>query len=133
MTTVRDVMSREVEFLETSETAADAASFLACHEVGAIPLCQPDGSLAGVVTDRDIVVKVVALGKDPQRCSLSDLAEPTDALAVGLDDSVEEVAAIMTRHRIGRLPVTDNDRLIGLVTHGDVARSLSFGHSWGDL
>ena len=133
MARVRDVMSREVEFLQTSETAADAASYLACHERGAIPLCQPDGSLAGVVTDRDIVVKVVARGKDPEAFSLSDLAEPTDALAVGVNDSVEDVAAIMARHDLRRLPVTDNDRVVGLVSQDDIARSLSFGRSWGDL
>ncbi|MGP0032174.1 MAG: CBS domain-containing protein [Acidimicrobiales bacterium] len=133
MVTVREVMRDDVEYLRTSETAADAASFLACHEVGAIPLCQPDGSLAGVVTDRDIVVKVVAQGKDPRAFPLSALVETSEAHAVGPDDPVEEVAAIMARYQVRRLPVTDNDRIIGLVTHADVARSLSLGHAWGDL
>jgi CBS domain-containing protein len=133
MPTVRDVMCDEVEVLQLSNTAADAAFVLASRGIGVIPLCQPDGRLAGTVSDRDIVVKVVAMGKDPKAFSLADLAELSEAVAVGLDDPVEDAAAVMTRYQIERLPVIDNDRVVGLVKQVDIARSLSFGRSWADL
>ena len=67
MKTVRDVMRGDIEVLRTTETAADAACYLAAHPEDAVPLCLADGSLAGSVSSRDIVAKVVAKGLDPRR------------------------------------------------------------------
>jgi CBS domain-containing protein len=132
MRTVRDVMSGYIEVLRTTETAADAASYLASHNEDAVPLCLSDGSLAGAVSNRDIVAKVLAKGLDPREVSLAALAEPGDALALDADVTVEEAASIMCRHHRERLPVTDGDRVIGLVTQRDVARSLQFHPSWAE-
>ena len=76
MRTIRDVMHGEVEVLHTSETVADAACFLARHDAEAAPLCQSDGSLAGTVSNRDIVTRVVAEGRDPRQVSLAEFAGP---------------------------------------------------------
>ncbi len=76
MRTIRDVMSGDVDVLRTTDTAADAACFLASHGEDSAPLCQSDGSLAGTVSARDIVAQVVAKGRDPRQVSL---AEFTDA------------------------------------------------------
>ena len=133
MATVRDVMSQQVEYLQTSHTAADAASFLASHRVGSVPLCHADGRLAGIVTERDIVVKVVALGEDPREFVLSDLAGQCEAFGVGLDDAVEDAVAMMAQHQVGHIPVVEGDRVVGLVDRGAVARSLMLGHSSADL
>jgi CBS domain-containing protein len=85
MRTVRDVMSWDIEVLRTTETAADAASYLATHNEDAVPLCLSDGSLAGTVSNRDIVAKVMATGLDPRDVSLAELAEPSDAVAIDAD------------------------------------------------
>ena len=132
MRTVRDVMSGHIEVLQTTETAADAASYLASHVEESVPLCLSNGSLAGTVSNRDIVSKVVAKGLDPREVRLKDLAEPADALAVDADATVEDAVAYMSRHHRTRLPVTDGDRVIGLVTQRDAARSASFRPSWVD-
>lgn len=132
MRTVRDVMSGDIEVLRTSETAADAASFLAAHVEDSVPLCLSDGRLAGAVSNRDIVVKVVAKGLDPREVRLDELVDPGDALALEAGVSVEDAVAYMCRHHRNRLPVTDGNRVIGLVTQRDVARSLSFRPSWVD-
>jgi CBS domain-containing protein len=132
MRTVRDVMSGDIDVLQTSETAADAASYLASHVEESVPLCLSDGSLAGTVSNRDIVSKVVAKGLDPREVRLEDLAEPDDALALDADVPVEDAVAYMSRYHRTRLPVTEGNRVIGLVTQRDAARSVSFRPSWVD-
>ncbi len=132
MRTVRDVMSGHIEVLRTSETVADAASYLAAHVDESVPLCLSDGSLAGTVSNRDIVTKVVAKGLDPRRVRLEELAEPGDVPALDASVTVDDAVAYMCRHHRTRLPVTDGDRVIGLVTQRDVARSVAFRPSWAD-
>ncbi len=132
MRTVRDVMSGHIEVLRTSETAADAASYLASHLEDSVPLCLSDGSLAGTVSNRDIVRKVVANGLDPREVRLEELVEPGDVLALEAGVTVDDAVAYMCRHDRTRLPVTDDNRVIGLVTRRDVARSVSFRPSWVD-
>jgi CBS domain-containing protein len=125
-------MSRDVEVLRTTETAAEAAGYLAGHVDDAVPLCQSDGSLAGSVTGRDILAKVVAKGLDPRQVHLADLAQLEDAVAVGIDVSVEEAANVMCRHRRSRLPVLEADRVVGSVAQRDVVRALTFQPFWFD-
>jgi CBS domain-containing protein len=125
-------MSGDIEVLQTSETAADAASYLASHVEESVPLCLSDGSLAGTVSNRDIVSKVVAKGLDPREVRLEDLAEADGALALDADVTVEDAVAYMSRHHRTRLPVTEGNRVIGLVTQRDAARSVSFRPSWVD-
>lgn len=132
MRTVRDVMSGNIEVLRTTETAADAASFLAAHVDDSVPLCLSDGSLAGTVSNRDIVAKVVAKGLDPREVILAEFAEPIDVPALDADLTVEDAASYMCREDRARLPVTSGNRVIGLVTQRDIARSLSFRPSWTD-
>jgi CBS domain-containing protein len=132
MRTVRDVMSGHIEVLRTSETAADAASYLASHVEESVPLCLSDGSLAGTVSNRDIVSKVVAKGLDPREVRLEELAEPGDVIALDVDLTVEDAVAYMCRHHRSRLPVTDDNRVVGNVTQRDVARSVSFRPAWVD-
>jgi CBS domain-containing protein len=126
-------MSHRVEYLQISATATDAALYLASRGVDAIPLCHPDGHLAGMLTEHELVVEVIAQGKDPAAFALADLAELPEFPAVGLDDAVEDVAVTMERHHAERLAVVDRGRLVGLVNRRDVARSLTFGQPWADL
>jgi CBS domain-containing protein len=125
-------MSGEIEVLRTTETAADAASYLASHLDESVPLCLSDGSLAGMVSNRDIVSKVVAKGRDPREVRLAELADSSDALALDVSVTVEDAVTFMCHHDRTRLPVTDGNRVIGLVTQRDIARSLSFRPSWVD-
>jgi CBS domain-containing protein len=125
-------MSGHIEVLRTSETAADAASYLASHVEESVPLCLSDGSLAGTVSNRDIVSKVVAKGLDPREVRLEEFAESGDVPALEASVTVEDAVAYMCRHDRSRLPVTDDKRVIGLVTQRDVARSASFRSPWAD-
>jgi CBS domain-containing protein len=133
MRTIRDVMHGDVEVLHTTQTAADAACFLASHDVEAAPLCQSDGSLAGSVSNRDIVTRVVAQGRDPGQVSLAEFAGGSDdALALDVDVPLEEAVALMSRHQQSSLPVLEQARVIGFVSQRDVARSICFQPPWAD-
>ena len=132
MRTVRDVMRPDIEVLRTTETAADAACYLAMHDDDQIPLCLSDGSLAGAVSNRDIVAKVVAKGLDAREVQLTELVEPADVLAIDIDVALDEAVSVMCRHRRARLPVVDSDRVVGTVTQRDAARALSFRPFWAD-
>jgi CBS domain-containing protein len=123
MTTAREVMSSGAECVRTDQSAADAARLMAELKVGALPICGPDNKIKGVVTDRDLVIKVIAPGRDPGKFPAGDLNQG-EAVTIGADDDTEEVLATMTRHKVRRLPVIDSDRLIGMVAVADVARSL---------
>ena len=133
MRIVRDVMHGDIEVLRTTETAADAACFLAAHSEDSVPLCQGDGSLAGTVSNRDIVARVVATGRDPHQVRLAEFAQPSGVLALDVDVSVDEAVAVMCQHDKERLPVVEGDRVVGFVTQRDAARSVAFRPPWDDV
>ncbi|MBI2709414.1 MAG: CBS domain-containing protein [Actinobacteria bacterium] len=132
MTTAREIMTPGVEYLKTDATVQEAAERLASADVGAIPVCRDDGKLYGVVTDRDIVVKVLAAGKDPASTTLEQVADQPEVVTIGADDSVEEALRTMKEHKVRRLPVIDGTELVGMVSQADIATHLPEGKV-GDL
>jgi CBS domain-containing protein len=123
MTTARDIMTPGAECVGAEETALDAARKMADLKVGALPICGTDNKLKGVLTDRDIVVRVLGVGKDPGATKAGELAQG-EAVTIGADDGVEEIMATMTEHKVRRLPVIDGHDLVGMVAQADVARAL---------
>jgi CBS domain-containing protein len=123
MTTARDIMTKAPECATVDETLVDAARKMRDLDVGALPICGSDNRLKGMVTDRDIAVKVVAEGRDPGSVKVGDLAEGKP-VTIGADDSVEEALRTMTSHGVRRLPVIDGHDLVGVVSQADIARNL---------
>jgi CBS domain-containing protein len=123
MTTARDIMTPGAECVGVQDTLVDAARRMRDLEVGAVPICGDDNKLAGMLTDRDIVVRCVAEGQDPGSVRVGDLADGKP-VTIGADDSVEEALATMSKHGVRRLPVIDGHDLVGLVSQADVARHL---------
>jgi CBS domain-containing protein len=121
--TARDVMSGGAECIGENDTIADAAKRLAELNVGALPICGEDNRLKGMLTDRDIVIKVVAQGKDPAGTKAGELGEGKP-VTIGADDSVEEALHTMKDHKVRRLPVIDGHDLIGIVSQADLARNV---------
>lgn len=132
MRTVRDVMHGDMQVLRTTETAADAATVLATHVEDTVPLCQSDGSLAGAVSTRALVARVVAPGRDPRTVSLAEFAGDGDTVALDIDISVEDAVALMCRHERSQLPVVEGERVVGRVTRREAACSVSFKAPWAD-
>jgi len=123
MTTARDIMHVGAECIGEHETVARAARRMRDLDVGALPICGDDGRLAGIITDRDIVIRCVAAGRDPQTVTARDLALGT-LYTIDADADVSQVLQVMEEHRIRRLPVTDSYRLAGMISEADVARHL---------
>jgi CBS domain-containing protein len=123
MTTAREIMTPDATYCPESATAIEAARKMADQGIGAMPVCDADGHLAGVVTDRDLAVKVVAQGGDPSM-PLSDLIDRAEVVTIGADDSVEEAIRTMKDHSVRRLPVIDGRSLVGMVSQADIARAM---------
>jgi CBS domain-containing protein len=120
--TAREIMTGGVDCVGENETVADAARKMAQLGVGALPICGDDDRLKGMLTDRDIVVKVIAEGKDPNSCKASELAQGKP-VTIGADDSLDELVRTMSQYQVKRLPVIDGHRLVGVVSESDVAQA----------
>ncbi|MFD8497448.1 CBS domain-containing protein [Amycolatopsis sp. NPDC059657] len=123
MTTAREIMTSDVTCVNASDTVLDAAKLMAQKDIGALPICGEDGRLKGMLTDRDVVVKVLAQGKDPRALHASELAQG-EAVTIGADDDASEILRTMTEYKVRRLPVIDGHKLVGVVAQADVARAL---------
>ncbi len=116
-------MTGGAECAKAEETLVDAARTMARLNVGALPICGADNRLKGMLTDRDIVVKVVAEGRDPQTVTVAELAQGKP-VTIGADDPVDEALRTMADHRVRRLPVIDGHELIGVLSQADIAINL---------
>ena len=119
-TSIKDVMTRDVSACEPSSTVVEAAKVMAQEDVGPVPIVE-DGRLTGIVTDRDIVIRVVAEGRDPNTTTVGEIAS-RDLVTVSLDDDLDEALNLLAEHQVRRLPVVEGDRLVGIVAQADIAR-----------
>jgi CBS domain-containing protein len=123
--TARDVMTGGAECLQEDQTVLDAAKRLAELDVGAMPICGSDNRLKGMLTDRDIVVKVLAQGKDPSSVKAGELGQGDGkTVTIGADDSIDEALRTMKEHAVRRLPVIDGTECIGIVSQADLAKEI---------
>ncbi|WP_435831446.1 CBS domain-containing protein [Micromonospora arborensis] len=124
MTTARDIMTPGTTCIGEGEDVLTAARRMAELDIGSMPICGSDNRLKGMLTDRDIVVKVLAEGRDPSRVTAGELAQGKP-VTIGADDDAEEILHTMGSHQVRRLPVIDGHELVGMVAVADVARALS--------
>jgi CBS domain-containing protein len=119
---VKDVMHRGVETVRPDDTVNHAAVKMDAFELGSLPVC--DGNrLVGVITDRDITVRTVAAGRDPNRTTVRETMTADDLVWVMAEQDVDDAVDLMRRHEVRRLPVLDADqRLVGIVALADIAR-----------
>jgi CBS domain-containing protein len=123
--TARDVMTKGAECAQEDQTVAEVAKRLAQLDVGALPVCGSDGRLKGMVTDRDIVVKVLAQDKDPASVKAGELGQGDgETVTIGADDSIDEALRTMKEHALRRLPVIDGHELVGIVSQADLAKQI---------
>jgi len=123
VTTAREIMTAGAECVGENETLVEAARKMARLNVGSLPICGEDDRLKGVVTDRDIVVKALAAGRDPAQTRAGEIGEGKP-VTIGADDDSVEILRTMGKYQVRRLPVIDGHKLIGIVALADVARSL---------
>lgn len=118
---VRDIMTSEGLATATLETTlAEIAERMRDENVGAIPIVDEDEKLAGIITDRDIVVRAIAEGEDPHECTAEEILSE-QLHTIDPDAELEEAADLMARHQIRRLPVVEDETVIGMISLGDLA------------
>ena len=121
----RDVMSSDCTCVGENASVLDAAKQLAEKDVGSLPICGEDDRLKGMLTDRDIVVKVLAEGKDPSSVKAGELGQGDGkTVTIGADDSLDEALRTMIDHKVRRLPVIDGTELVGVVSQADLAKEI---------
>jgi CBS domain-containing protein len=126
---IRDVMTPNPKTVSPNDTIQKAAQVMQAEDTGAVPVVQ-NGHVFAVVTDRDIVVRVVAEGGSFSS-PVGDIASK-GVVSATPEMSTREASELMSEHQIRRLPVVENDRLVGIVSLGDLAVKEGKDSRWGD-
>ena len=113
---VREVMTSSVDWVTPDTSVVGIAQLMKKDDVGSIPICKAN-ELVGIVTDRDIVLKVVAAGRDLNKTVAKDIMS-TDIKSVTSNQDVHEAADLMSKYQIRRLPVVEQGKLLGIVAIG---------------
>ena len=117
---IRELMSKTVVRIHPEESVAVAARILARYNIGLLPVCGGDGRVCGVVTDRDLVTRCIASGRQPASTQVREVMT-TQVVAVRPDMDAAAAAQLMGMQQIRRLPVVENGRLCGMISLGDLA------------
>ena len=129
---VRDVMTADPKTIESSTPVAEAAKLMRDEDVGPVPIVE-DGSLTGILTDRDIVLRVVAEGKDPASTTAGEIAS-RDLVTIDPEQTMDEALRLMAQHQVRRLPVTEEDgRLVGIIAQADLATRVDAPEKTGEV
>jgi CBS domain-containing protein len=123
MTTAREIMHAGAECIGENDSLQYAAQRMRDLDVGAMPICGRAGRLEGILTDRDIVIRCVAADGDPNKITAGELAQGAPVTVDSATD-VTDVLIAMEEHQIRRLPVLENQRLVGMISEADLARHL---------
>ena len=116
---VKEIMSKDVACLNPQDSIEKAAQLMKQHNVGSIPVCS-NNMVSGIVTDRDIALRAVASGQDSSQTTVSNIM--TSNPTVGNPEmDVHEAAEIMSKEQIRRLPIVENNSLVGIVSLGDIS------------
>ena len=119
---VSDIMNKDVVSISPEESVALASRLLSRHNVGSLPVCSSDGKLRGIVTDRDIVLRCVAVDEDPEIMPVSEIMSRS-LVTCAPSDEIARASQLMSSAQVRRLPVTDKGKLVGMLSLGDMARS----------
>lgn len=119
---VREIMTKAVKLVDSSTSIRDAAEMMRDQDVGALPVGE-SGRLTGMITDRDLVIRALAAGKDLELTSVREVMTPRLSFIFD-DQDVREAADVMAEHQVRRLPVLDRQkRIVGIISLGDLSRS----------
>ena len=119
--TMRDVMTANPRTLSTGATAEEAARIMRDEDVGVVVVVGDGDEVRGVVTDRDIAVRVVAEGKAPTETTLADVASQEEIATLSPDDGVDDAIRLMREKKVRRVPIVEGGRAVGIVSLGDLA------------
>lgn len=117
---IQDIMNGNVVCVRSTDTLIEAAKKMDEHDIGDVLVLDGSGKLAGIVTDRDIVVRAIARGKTADQCKVQDVCSGNLA-TLSPDDSVEEARKLMEKKAVRRIPIVRDGKPVGIVSIGDLA------------
>ena len=117
-----DVMTDNVVSIGIGAPVSAAAKLLKRCNIGALPVCDEKGALKGMLTDRDIVTRCVALGGDPEKVKVEEIMS-RGIVTTGPFEEIEHAVRLMSEDQVRRIPVLDSGRLVGMVSLCDMARN----------
>jgi|SRR3954471_11845405 CBS domain-containing protein len=122
MPQVRELMTKDPRTVQPTASIVDAARLMRDEDTGIVPIAEGDGRLVGVVTDRDIAIRVIAEGKDPTSTKVTELTSQ-NVVTIDPQQDLDEALRLMAQHQVRRLPVVEEDgKLCGILAQADVAR-----------
>ncbi len=130
MKTVKELMTTDIKVCAPHDSVAAAAKIMRDIECGSVPVCEND-KVVGIITDRDIVINVVADGKDSNSVHCHDCMT-TDVVTCTSDTDVHECARMMAQHQVRRLPVVENGNIVGMIAIGDLAKENIYANEAGE-
>jgi CBS domain-containing protein len=119
--TVRDVMTPQPQTVQRLTAVRFAAGLMEREDVGSLPVVEEDGELVGIVTDRDIALRVVGAGRDPETTQVGEILTEHPVL-VFPDESLDDALELMAKHQVRRLPVVADRQLVGVLAQADVVQ-----------
>lgn len=130
-----DIMSKSIVSLSSNDTIERAATLMKEYDIGSVPVCDGD-KVIGIVTDRDITLRAVSSGANPSSETVKNVMT-TNPVTASPDMNLEDVSRIMSQQQIRRIPIVENERLVGIVSLGDLATEpqadQKAGHSLSDI
>ena len=119
---VKDCMCHEVAYLTPDSSVEECAKMMCNKHIGCIPVCDNNKTIVGIVTDRDLILRTLACDKDIKQTKVSDIMT-TNVYNTTPEAEIEDVEQLMCECQIRRVPVVENEQLIGIITIGDLARN----------
>lgn len=120
---VKDCMCGEVCCVTSDATINEVAKIMADHQIGCVPICNNQKEVVGVVTDRDIVLRAVSTGKNTTSTKISEIMSD-EIIKTTPDTKLEDASEVMCINQVRRLPVIENNKIVGILSMGDLARNV---------
>lgn len=130
--TIDEMMTTDPRTVRGQATIEDAARIMRDADIGDVIVLDDSGRVAGIITDRDLVVRALADGADPAQVQVASLLDE-EVISIAPDASVETALELMRDHKVRRLPVIEDERLVGVVTLGDLAIDRQTGSTLADI
>lgn len=115
----RDVMTESIVTIQENENIINCAKLMANHDIGCLPICNKDEEVIGIITDRDIVLRCIATQKDLNNTTVKEIITD-EAICCDADDDIEDVEDLMKSYQIKRIPVIEENKIVGIITIHDL-------------
>ncbi len=129
--TVKDIMTDPAIVITEGSSVIDAAKLMRAHNIGSVPVVNDNENIVGIVTDRDIVIRNMARGLDPKSHSVDEIMT-RDVSCVAPETEIDEAAQVMANDKVRRLPVVEDERVVGFVALGDISACRDYTFEIGE-